>query len=123
MMTLSPYQYYSDRFVNFIWRHDFDWKLYRLESKKSTLSSLPRLCIQYGILSGSLSHPEVHQGVNLIATGEAYQELGLLLKSLLRVRYAGLYYLTLDYGAFYHLADYSDPLNHIRMVFGAGVDL
>ena len=33
MLTMRPYDYYSERFVNTYWLHSFDWKLYRLLSK------------------------------------------------------------------------------------------
>lgn len=123
MMTLSPYQCYSERFLNIIYRHDFDWKLYALESADFVWSSVPHICLQYDLLWGGLSHPEAQQGVDFIIPYNAYQEIGLLLKSLLRMRFANLYYITFDYGCFYHPSNKSDPRHDTRMVFGAGIDL
>ena len=123
MMTITPYACYSDRFVSVNWRHDFDWKLFKLESAKYVCSSVPHLCLQYDLLLGGLQHREAQQDVNFIVPNAAYQEVGALLKNVLRIRYMGLYYVTFDYGVFMHLTDHINTTADTRMVFGAGLDI
>ena len=122
-MTIPPYQYYSDQFVNFIFRHDFDWKLWRLEAPDVKQSSAPNLCLQYNFLYGSLAHPEAQQFVNFSVPDNGYNEVGLLLNNLLRARAGNLYYLTANIGYFYHLASTPDFGKNGRLVFGLGVEL
>ncbi len=123
MMTMTPYQGYSDRFVNLIFRHDLDWKLFSLESARTVYSSRPRPCLQYNLLLGGLAHRDAHQGIEFLVPDAPYQEIGMLLKDLLRIRYAGLYYLTFDYGCFLHATAHPDAGKDTRMVFGVGLDL
>jgi len=117
MMTLTPYQYYSEQFVNLIYRHDFDWKLYRLESAGSKFSSVPFICLQYNMLYGSISHTVSRQASLIPVPVDGINECGLLAKSLLRLRYEHLYYLSLDLGYFSRFSGYD------RIVIGADVEI
>ncbi len=122
MLTMYPYAYYTDQFVNVVLRHDFDWKLFKLEEPDFIYSSAPNICLQYGLLYGTLSHPEAQKYVAFSVPDNGYQEVGLLLNNIFRVRYLNLYYLTLNMGYFYHVTpEYSDKNG--RVVFGAGVEL
>jgi len=122
MMTMYPYEYYSDQFINLLYRHDFDWKLYKLEMAGSVLSSMPNICLQYNMLYGTLRHPEAQKYVAFSVPDRAYHEAGILLNNLVRLRSGNLYYLGLNIGYFYHI----DPLPAAaggRFVFGLGVQL
>jgi len=125
LMTAYPYQFYSDQFLFFLYRHDFDWKLYKLENKEMILSSAPNLCVQYNMLYGTLNNPGAQKYVNFSVPDKAYNEAGLLLNNLVRVRYYDLYYLTLNIGYFYHIIPYPifDGRQNGRLVYGAGFDL
>ncbi len=123
LMTMLPYQYYTDQFVNLIYRHDFDWKLYKIEDKGTKFSSAPNICLQYNMLYGTLSHPEQQQYVNFSVPANGYQEAGLLLNNVIRVVYANLYYVTINAGYFYHVTPTFDASKNGRMVLGLGVEL
>ncbi len=123
LMTMLPYGYYTDQFVNVIYRHDFDWKLYKIENKDTKLSSAPNICLQYNLLYGTLAHPEAQQYVNFTVPSNGYHEAGLLLNNILRTVYANLYYLTLNAGYFYHLTPSFDAAKNGRVVVGLGVEL
>ena len=114
-----------DQFFFFLYRHDFDWKLYKLENKEMSLSSAPNLCVQHNMLYGTLNNPEAQKYVSFSVPEKAYNEAGLLLNNLLRVRYYDLYYLTLNIGYFYHIIPYPifDGRQNGRLVYGAGFDL
>ncbi len=125
MMTIYPYDYYSDGFVNLILRHDFDWKLYRLEKPGNILSSVPFIGLQYNMLYGTMKYREYQKLVNFTVPDNAYNEAGILLNNLLRLRLGNLYYLTTNLGYFYHIdptfPKYSDKNG--KVVFGVGVEL
>ena len=122
MMTMSPYDYYSDRFINFLYRHDFDWRLYKIKIPETPWSSSPFISLQYNLLYGKLSQPQVQQGVAFGVPDNAYHEAGLIVNSLLRLNYFNLYYFTLNIGYFTHITQDIDLSKNGRLVFGAGVD-
>ncbi len=123
MMTIYPYEYYTDQFVMFIYRHDFDWKLYKLDSRKALLSSAPNICLQYNMLYGTLNDRNAHKLVAFSVPDNAYHEAGMLLNNIIRYRYLNLYYLTLNMGYFYHVTDGPfDAKMHGKMVMGLGIE-
>ena len=123
IMTMLPYQYYTDQFASFIWRHDFDWKLYKFQVPGAKIGSAPNICLQYNMLYGTLVHPEVQQYVNFAVPTNGYHEAGLLLNNLVRVVYANLYYLTLNVGYFYHITATPGANNNGRLAVGIGFEL
>ncbi len=125
MMTIYPYDYYSDEFVNLILRHDFDWKLFKLEKQGSILSSIPYIGLQYNILYGTMKYRQYQNLVSFSVPDNSYNEAGILLNNLIRLRTGNLYYLTFHIGYFYHL-DPSQPKfanQNGKVVFGVGVEL
>ncbi len=124
MITMYPYEYYTDQFFNVVIRHDFDWKLYKLESKKFIASSLPFISLQYDVLYGSMDNPEAQRYVGFFIPDQGYHEAGLLLNDILRVRLFNLYYLTQHIGYFYHIGDLpATNKDNGRFVVGLGIEL
>ena len=123
IMTMLPYAYYTDQFASFIYRHDFDWKLYKLQIPDSKFGSAPNICLQYNMLYGTLDHPEAQQYVKFSVPTNGYHEGGLLVNNLVRVIYANLYYLTLNVGYFYHFTPAFNASDNGRVVVGVGVEL
>ncbi len=123
IMTMLPYECYTDQFVSLIYRHDFDWKLYKVQIPATKFSSAPNICLQYNMLYGTLAHPEAQQYVYFTVPTHGYHEAGLLLNNLLRLRYGNVYYLTVNYGYFYHITPSFDASKNGRMVLGLGVEL
>ncbi|HEX6915794.1 MAG TPA: DUF5686 family protein [Chitinophagaceae bacterium] len=122
MQTMLPYQYYSDRFVNFYWKHEFDFRFYKLNITRG-LSSAPSPGIGYNVLWGELSNKDAHRNVSFSVPDPAYHEVGLVLNRLLRLKFMGLYHLNFNLGYFYHLSGPFDHQRNGRFVFGLGVDL
>ena len=120
---MYPYDYYSDQFVSFVWRHDFDWHLYKLEIPKTGLGSNPYISLGYNMLYGSMAHPEVHRYVAFSVPDDVYNETGIMLNNLVRLKYLNLYYITLNMGYYYHWTPTIDLSNNGRIVFGLGIDL
>ncbi len=123
MMTIYPYEYYTDQFVNFIFRHDFDWKLYKADIKRTGLSSIPNICLQYNMLYGTLNNPSAQKYVAFSIPDNAYHEVGLLLNNILRIQELNLYYFNLNLGYFYHITPAFDASKNGRFVLGAGFEL
>ena len=123
LMTMLPYQYYTDQFASVIFRHDFDWKLYKIEIPGTKFSSAPNICLQYNVLYGTLARPEAQQYVSFAVPSNGYHEAGLQLNNLVRVIYANLYYLTINVGYFYHIIPVFNTTNNSRAVVGLGFEL
>ncbi len=125
MMTIYPYQMYTDQFVNVIIRHDFDWKLYKASMSGTSFSSAPNISLQYNVLYGTMDHPERQTIAAFNVPDKGYNEAGMILNNLLRLKYLNIYYLTLNIGYFYHItpiqAKYADQNG--RLTFGLGVEL
>jgi hypothetical protein len=99
LQTVYPFTFFSDAFLSWSWRHDFDWKLYRVKITEG-FSSTPGIALVYNGLWGTMAHREVHQGLPFIVPENGYHEGGILLHDLLRVRYMQLYYFGLTVGYF-----------------------
>lgn len=123
MQTMLPYEYYMDRFVNFYWQHDFDFRLYNLKIGSGTINSVPNPAFAVNTLWGNMAHTSAHQFVSFNVPTKAYTEAGLLLNRLLRLKYLNLYYLNLNLGYFQQLTPGFTLKNKGRFVVGFGVDL
>ena len=123
LLTMLPYQYYTDQFASFTYRHDFDWKLYKFQIPGTQYSSAPNICLQYNVLYGTLSHPEAQQYVNFSVPSTGYHEAGVLLNNLVRVVYFNVYYLTLNVGYFYHFTQVANISDNSRVVVGVGFEM
>ncbi|MCE3283484.1 MAG: hypothetical protein K0Q66_2221, partial [Chitinophagaceae bacterium] len=122
MQTMLPYQYYSDRFINFYWKHDFDFKFFNAKLTKG-LSSTPSLGFGYNVLWGTLKEPASHSKLSFQVPEPAYHEAGVMLNRLLKMKFMGMYYLTLNAGYYYHIHGKFDHRQNGRFVFGLGADL
>lgn len=123
LLTMYPYDYYSDAFVSLIWRHDFDWRLFKADINSAGLGFDPYISLGYNMLYGTMQHPEVHKYVPFSVPNTVYNETGLMLNDILRYRYLNLYYLTFNIGYFYHWTPVFDAAKNGRFVFGIGVEL
>jgi Family of unknown function (DUF5686)/CarboxypepD_reg-like domain len=123
MMTMYPYEYYADQFVNFVFRHDFDWKLFKVEDNNINYSSAPDISLQYNLLYGTLAHPEAQRYVAFDVPDYGYHEAGLLLNNLLRMRVGSIYYLTYNLGYFHHITPDFNYKKNGRFVIGLGIEL
>jgi hypothetical protein len=121
MLTMLPYEYYSDRFINVFVRHDIDRKLYIWRVNK-TLSSAPNLCFQYNMLYGELNNRPAHKYIAFAVPDNAYHEVGLLLNNIVRGVYMNMYYVTFNVGYFYHITPVFDATANGRLVYGIGVE-
>lgn len=122
MQTMLPYQYYSDRFINFYWKHDFDFKFYKLKFTRS-FSSSPTLSFGYNVLWGKLENADAHRSVNFTVPDPAYHEGGIMFNRILRMKFLGLAYINFNAGYFYHFNGKFNNKENGRFVFGLSTDL
>ncbi|MBL7690266.1 MAG: carboxypeptidase-like regulatory domain-containing protein [Flavipsychrobacter sp.] len=124
IMTLFPYEVYTDRFAQAIFRHDMDWKLYKLESPDFDLSSAPNIALQYGMLYGDLKNAAAHQNIDIMVPSKGYHEAGMLLNNLIRLR-SRTYYQSFNIGYFYPLSSQGpvDLEKKGKIVIGASIEL
>lgn len=116
--TMRPYDYYSDRFFGFSWRHDFDWRLYNLG-----YISRPYIGIVHNFLTGNLDNRLAHRNVEFSVPDNAYNETGIMLNDLVRVKYFNVAYLSLHAGYFYHWTGKTDFKKNGQFAFGIGFSL
>jgi hypothetical protein len=121
LVTLYPYNYYTSRFVQGIYNHSFDWKLWTLARNDFSYSSQPYLGLQYGVLWGTLTNGGQHIGVPVAAPTNGYHEGGIILNNLLRMRYSSICYLALNVGCFYPIMPQTDFGKDGRWVIGTAV--
>jgi hypothetical protein len=122
METMLPYQFYSDRFINFYWLHQFNRPFFHVKLGRG-LDITPSPAIAYNALLGSLANPEVHSKVNFLVPDKGYQESGLLLNGVIRLKMLGLYNVLLKLGYFHNVPVNTSAANKGRLVYGVGIDL
>ncbi len=102
LQTVYPYAFYLDAFVFGSWRHDFDWRFFKVQFGK-TGGSMPGLGLVYNGFWGHLERPAAQGGITLIANDDGYHEGGILLRDVIRAQYLHLCYIGLTAGYFYPL--------------------
>jgi len=99
-ITMYPYDYYADRFVSIFWKHDFDWKLFKVGSWMN-----PYISLAHNVLYGSMQNPQEHGSVSFSIPNKGYHESGIMLNDILKYKYLNLAYINLNAGYYYHWDD------------------
>jgi hypothetical protein len=121
LQTIFPYTYFSDAFVSWSWRHEFDWKFYQAKLG-ADFSSRPGLSLQYNGVWGTMQHRDAQVTVPFQVPDAGFHEGGILVQDILRLRYANLYYLGFGAGYFQPLDGKWDK-NAGTYVLGVSVSL
>lgn len=122
METMLPYQFYSDKFINFYWLHQFNRELFHLPVYRE-ISIAPKPAIAYNFLYGVLTDPLVHYNVTFSVPDKGYHEAGLMLNNLLQLKILGLYHATLNAGYFHNIFPANSNYNRYHVVYGIGIEL
>lgn len=122
METMLPYQFYTDKFINFYWLHQFNRPLFHAQISEG-FTIAPKPAIAYNVLYGTLTDPSVHHNVLFSVPDKGYHEAGLMLNNVLRIKLLGLYYATLNVGYFHNIPTANSYPNQGRVVYGVGVEL
>ncbi len=114
--TLNPYDAYTDAFASGHWRHDFDFRLWNLSFSR------PSIGLGYGVLWGKLNDAAAQQGPAIFVPERPYQEGGVVLNDLLRLKYLGVAYITAHAG-YYLPFGYGAASKSGVAVLGIGITL
>jgi hypothetical protein len=94
-ITMRPYEYFTDKYVSFLYKHDFDRYLW------NTKFSKPSISVAHNIVFGNLNsiNRKANPGVRSFEKG--YHETGLIINHLIRkdLRFAVI---SLSVGIFHH---------------------
>jgi hypothetical protein len=95
-LTLRPFDFYCERYVSFLYKHDFDKYLWRSKISK------PFISIAHNMMYGTLSPESKVATPTVVAPTSGYHESGILLNQLLQKNLFHVFYIYLNAGAFYH---------------------
>jgi hypothetical protein len=101
-LTMRPYNFYSDRYISFLYKHDFDKYLWQSKSGK------PFVSIVHNVMYGALTGENKTATAGIVAPVSGYHESGIVLNQLLQKNLFHTFYLYLNAGAFYHWASLFD---------------
>ena len=92
---MLPFEYYSDRYVSLLYKHDFDKDFWDISFSK------PYLSLAHNMVYGSLQKQNKAANFGLRSYGSGYQESGIVLNRLVRynLRFAEF---RVNTGAYYH---------------------
>ncbi len=101
--TMDPYEFLSDRFFRFHFRHDFNaifggWKFFQ-----------PEFSLVHNLAIGSLQQSDLHQGIDFNTLEKGYYEAGVVLDNLIGINYLNIGTLGIGVGAFYRYGPYTRP--------------
>jgi hypothetical protein len=93
-ITMRPYDYFSERYISFLYKHDFDRFLWDKKMSK------PFISLAHNMIYGSLQSPTKIANPDLRSFSKGYHESGILLNQLIRknLHFADV---NLGLGAFY----------------------
>jgi len=111
--TMRPYDFYSDRYVSFLYRHDFDKYLWRSKISK------PFISILHNMMYGNLTDENRLATANIVAPSSGYHETGILLNQILQKSFYHVFDLYLNAGVVYHWS--SSPQWKKNGVFVIGI--
>lgn len=93
--TMRPFDFYADRYLSFLYRHDLDKNLWTAKWSK------PFVSLAHNLIYGGLQPESKAANPGISTYGTGYHESGLLLNRLLRYN-LGVAEAGLNVGAFYH---------------------
>ncbi len=111
-LTMHPYDFYSENYISFLYKHDFDKYLWRAKFSK------PFISIAHNLMYGSLSEQSKAATTNIFAPVSGYHESGILLNQLLQKNIFHILYLYLNAGAFYHWTSFFNWNRNAVFVIG-----
>jgi hypothetical protein len=77
-ITMRPYEYFTDRYISFIYKHDFDKYLWIAKYSK------PSLSVAHNLVYGSLNSTNKKANPEVRSFQNGYHETGLIINQLLR---------------------------------------
>jgi hypothetical protein len=113
-MTMRPFEYYSDRYLSVLYRHDLDRNFWNLKW------SNPYLSLAHNMVYGGLTAANKKANPGLRSYGSGYHESGLVLNRILRYN-IHLAEVDLNAGYYYHWNNNRDFRKNGLFVLGLGL--
>ena len=113
--SLEPYEFLSDRYVNFFFSHHFGTLLLKTDKFK------PKFSIYHNMGWGMLEYKELHKGIDFITKEKGFYESGLIIDDLLRFNYLNIAYLGVGGGVFYRYGSYANQNRADNFVYRLSV--
>jgi len=101
--TMEPYEFLSDRFVNFFFEHNFETHLLKYKKFK------PEFSIVQNIGWGNLKNADLHEGIEFKTMEKGFFESGFRIDNLIRFNYFNLMYVGVGGGIYYRYGNYALP--------------
>jgi hypothetical protein len=95
-ITMRPYDFYSDAYVSFLYKHDLEKYFWRLKFSK------PFASLAHNMVYGRVDIASKTANTGTVAPSNGYHETGVVLNQLLQMNFVNAAYLYLNVGAFYH---------------------
>jgi hypothetical protein len=114
--TMQPYEFLSDRYVHFFFVHNFGRLLLRSEKL------CPELKVAYNAGWGTLENAAFHD-IAFSVKNKIYQETGLFIDNIVKVKIHGFFFLKAALGAFYRTGHYrfESPKDNLALKLQIGI--
>ncbi|MDR0835568.1 MAG: DUF5686 and carboxypeptidase regulatory-like domain-containing protein [Tannerella sp.] len=114
--TMHPYEFLSDKYVNVFFMHNFGSLLWK------TKSLSPEFKVAYNAGWGDIGNPEYHE-IAFLNKNKIYQETGLFIDNIVKVKIQGLFYIKAALGAFYRIGyyHYETPKDNLAFKLQLGI--
>jgi hypothetical protein len=114
--TMRPYEFLSDRYANLFFSHNLGSLL--LKTKWFS----PEFKIAYNAGWGGIQHEDYHN-IEFMTKNKIYQETGLFIDKLLKIRIQGFFFITAGLGAYYRIGHYryETPKDNLAFKIKVGI--
>jgi hypothetical protein len=112
-LTIRPFDYFNDRYLSVLYKHDFEKSLWKLTWSK------PYISIAHNLMYGGLDKVSKEANPGIAPNSGGYHESGFLLNQLLQRNFFGATYVYLNAGVFYHWTN--DPTLRRNALFVLGI--
>lgn len=111
-LTMHPYDYFSDRYISFMYKHDFDKCFWHLSF------SQPFISVIHNMMFGGLTIPDKLANAGIATPATGYQESGILINQILQYNYLHIGNIYLNTGPFFHWTSSFDLRKNAIWVVG-----
>lgn len=109
--TAAPFEYLSDRYLNFFFSHNFGALLFQRGNFK------PHISLHHNMGWGTLKNQADHKIIDFKTKDQGFLESGLQLDNLFKLNYLNVAYLGLGGGVFYRYGPYAHDEIKDNLVF------
>ncbi|MCB0855963.1 MAG: hypothetical protein KDD63_27260, partial [Bacteroidetes bacterium] len=114
--TVQPYEFLSDRYVNFFYTQEFPAIPTPVKFIK------PKLSLIHAMGFGTLKHPEKHQGIPFKTMEKGLFESGAIIDQIIRFNYINIAYIGVGGGVFYRYGPNRLPNQRDNLAFKISIN-